>query len=455
MLPTDAECRKIAQRALGLAEGLEASVSLTFTRGSNTRFANNEITTSGEAESVAVVLAVTQGGRTGRVSLNETSESALDRALIRARDLAEILPQDPEYVGPLPPQRYAKIKAWDESTAAAAAKDRIAGVRAVIEPASKGGMNASGFFSNAATVQCVANTAGNFGVFRFTNASYSATVRTADGTGSGWAEDASYRIDEVDSAALAARALEKARRSAKPRPIDPADFTVILEPAALAGLMGFNFAGALSARAAEEGRSVFSKKGGGTRLGEKVLHESVTLRTDPQDARRPSSPWAVAGGGGGGGGGGAAAGVEPGLALRPTTWVEKGVLRNLSYDRYWAKKSGEDVTPPATALVLEGGTESMESLIASTERGLLVTNLWYIRVVNPQSMQVTGLTRDGLWLIEKGRIAHPVTNLRFNESPAVVLSNVLGMTPAVRSGNIVVPAVKASNFTFTSVSDAV
>jgi predicted Zn-dependent protease len=105
--------------------------------------------------------------------------------------------------------------------------------------------------------------------------------------------------------------------------------------------------------------------------------------------------------------------------------------------------------------VLEGGQETIESLIASTERGLLVTNFWYIRTVNPQTLQLTGLTRDGVWLVEKGKIGHPVMNFRFNESPGVVLQNVVGMTPAVRAGNAVLPAIKATSFTFSSLSDAV
>ncbi|MEO5616478.1 MAG: metallopeptidase TldD-related protein, partial [Candidatus Eisenbacteria bacterium] len=154
---------------------------------------------------------------------------------------------------------------------------------------------------------------------------------------------------------------------------------------------------------------------------------------------------------GGFGGGGA----DFGLAERPTTWIENGILKNLSYDRYWAQKAGREPTTPAGNLVLEGGRETIASLIASTERGLLVTHFWYIRVVNPQTLQLTGLTRDGVWLIEKGRVVHPVMNFRFNESPAVLLQNVMGMTPAVRTGNMVVPAIKAANFTFSSLSDAV
>lgn len=453
MLPTDAECRKLAEQALSQAGDRDAGIAMTFSQVSNTRFANNEITTSGETNSVNIVVAVTADGRTGRVSLNETSGPALQRAVGRARELAELLPVDPEYVGAVPPQKYLDIKAWDDATAKAGAAARIEGVRAVVEPAAKAGMNSSGFFVTGATVQCIANRAGNFGVYRSTHASYSATVRTADGTGSGWAEDASWKVSEVDAPALAMRALRKATTSAQAKPIEPGDYTVILEPAAVAGIMGFNFAAALSARAVEEGRSFFSKKGGGSLVGERVFHESVTLKTDPTDARRPSAPWGGFGGGGGGGFGGG--GVDAGIALRAMTWIDKGVLKALSYDRYWAKKSNLEPTPAATALVLEGGNETLESLIASTEKGLLVTNLHYIRVVNPQTIQLTGLTRDGVWLVENGKISRPVSNLRFNESPAVVLANVLGMTRAERSGNVVVPAIKASSFTFSSQSDAV
>jgi len=461
MPPTEKDCRKIAERALALAPTDDAGVSLSFGRTSNTRYANNEITTSGEAESVSVVVAVTKDGRTGRVTMNETTDAALERAMKRAAELAEVLPKDPEYVGPVPPQKYPAIVSWDEATMKAAAAERLAGVRAVIEPAAAASLGAFGFFSNEATVQCIANKAGNFGFHRFTNASYSATVRTPDGAGSGWAEDASWKIGEVQAAALAARALQKAKDSRGAKPVEPGDYTVILEPAAVAGLLGFNLAGALSARNAEEGRSFFSKKGGGTLLGEKVFHESVTVKSDPNDPRRPGQPWGGGGGGGGGGGtgfifGGFATGAgDFGLANGPMTWIEKGVLKQLAYDRYWAKKSGRELTPSATNVVLEGGTESMESLIASTDRGLLVTNFFYIRVVNPQTMQLTGLTRDGVWLIENGKISRPVTNLRFNESPGVLLANVLGMTPAQRSGNAVVPTIKASNFTFSSQSDAV
>ena len=448
MLPTEAECRKLAERALSYARTADASVSMAFVHSGNTRFANNEITTSGSAESVNVVVSATEGGRTGRVSLNETSPEAFERAMRRAEEIARVVPADPEYVGPLEKQEYVRIAAWDEATAKLDAAARLPGVRAVVEPAAKESFNASGFFSNSGRVQCIANKAGNFGWHRSTDCSFSATARTADATGSGWAEDSAWKAKEVDAPALAARALGKARDSRQPRPLDPGDYTVVLEPAAVAQFLqaGIGFQG-MSARAAEEGRSYFAKKGGGTRMGEKIFHESVTLKSDPSDPRRPAAPWGVGGGFGGGG-------ADAGLAARPVVWVRNGVLENLSYDRYWAKKAGALPTP-VSGLILEGGKETLESLIASTDRGLLVTNFWYIRTVNPQTLQVTGLTRDGVWLIENGRIAGPVSNFRFNESPAVMLQNVLGMTAAVRTGNSLVPAIKAASFTFSSLSDAV
>jgi predicted Zn-dependent protease len=456
MLPTEAECRRIAERALASAKAPDASISLAFVHSGNTRFANNEITTSGATESVSVVVTATRDGRTGRVSLNEVSPGALERGMRRAEELAGLLPADPEYVGALEKQAYLEIAAWDEATARLDAPARLPGVRAVVEPAAGEALNASGFYVHSARVQCVANKAGNFGWHRSTDCSFSATARTPDGTGSGWAEDSAWQAKEVDAPALAARALAKARDSRGSKPLEPGDYTVILEPAAVATFMqaGLGFQ-ALSARAAEEGRSYFSRRGGGTRVGEKVFHESVTLKSDPTDPRRPGAPWGGGGFGGGGGGGGFGGGGEPGLAARPIVWVRNGVLENLAYDRYWARQAGRAPTPAPTGLILEGGNETLESLIASTERGLLVTNLWYIRSVNPQSLQLTGLTRDGLWLVEQGKVVRPVTNFRFNESPAVMLQNVVAMTPAVRTGNSLVPAVKAAGFTFTSLSDAV
>jgi len=177
-----------------------------------------------------------------------------------------------------------------------------------------------------------------------------------------------------------------------------------------------------------------------------VAHEAVTLRTDPMEPRVPAMPWSAPGPFGG---------TASGLPNRRVAWIEKGVLKTMFADRYWAGKTGVEPTPFPASLVLEGGRETLDTLIAGTDRGLLVTRFWYIRTVNPQTWQLTGLTRDGLFLIEKGKITAPAVNLRFNESPVVMLQNIEGMTPAVPAGRMLVPAIKSREFTFTSKSDAV
>ena len=239
---------------------------------------------------------------------------------------------------------------------------------------------------------------------------------------------------------MARRAADKGIASAHPKEVPPGDYTVVLEPEAVADLFETLQYGMLSARAADEGRSVFSKEGGGSRIGEKIFPESVTLATDPADPRVPGTPWS--------------AGDDP-IPNRKVAWIEKGVLKSLVTDRYWARKTNREPTPAPGSLVMQGGTQPLEALIASTERGLLVTRFWYIRVVNPQTAMLTGLTRDGLFLIEKGKVAGPAVNLRFNESPVVMLQNVLGLGPAVPAGRMVLPAIKSGAFTFTSKSDAV
>jgi hypothetical protein len=215
-----------------------------------------------------------------------------------------------------------------------------------------------------------------------------------------------------------------------------------------------------------------TKKGGGTLLGETLFSEKITARTDPFDARNPGLPWNgnilteipnIGGAFFGLAGGGAMVGNY--LPAQKVTWIDKGVVKNLAYDRYWAKQKDTDPTPGAGSnLVIEGEDHSLDDLIASTDRGLLITRFWYIRTINPQTVQVTGLTRDGVFVIEKGRIAYPVRNFRRNETPARALQNVEmlsrvesvpGFGGAGAGGVTVVPAMKIRNFPVSSLSEAV
>lgn len=239
-----------------------------------------------------------------------------------------------------------------------------------------------------------------------------------------------------------------------------------MEPTAAGDLVRL-MAGAFSARDTEEGRTFLSKRGGGTLLGEKLFPEFITLRSDPFDSRQPSLPW-----------------TGDFLPTRAITWIDKGVVANLSYDRYWATKTGKQPTPGAGggfgggggggrggggggfgggaggSLALEGSDATLESLIASVERGVLVTHFWYIRGVNPQTLQQTGLTRDGLFLIENGKITTPVMNFRFLESPVRLLKNTKRVGTAIRvrgleGGMMIAPSLVATDFPLPSLSDAV
>jgi predicted Zn-dependent protease len=241
--------------------------------------------------------------------------------------------------------------------------------------------------------------------------------------------------------------MQKALASVNARALEPGKYTVILEPAASVDLLQ-NMMGSMDGRNADEGRSFLSKKGGGTRLGEKLFDERVTIYSDPTNPEIPTSAF-------GGGGGGRFGGGADGRPQEKVTWVDKGVVKNMYYSRFWADKKGVKATPPPAAVIMAGGTQSLADLIRGTEKGILVTRLWYIRAVDPQTLLYTGLTRDGTFYIENGQIKFPVKNFRFNESPVIMLNNLEAMGKPVRIGGNLIPPLKIRDFTFSSLSDAV
>ena len=448
---TEDEARALAERILSFSRADECDLTIEAEDSAHTRFAANDVTTSGVSENLTISIASRGKGKSGTVRISETDPDSLKRAVARSEELMELAPVDPEYVEGLGPQTYATIAAYHEATARAGPAERRDGVRAALDAGRSNALQASGYFETETRWSAIAGKRGLFAFHRATAASYSTTLRTEDGTGSGWAGFGSPRVGEIHAGELVDRAARKAEGSAKPRELEPGRYTVILEPAALADFLG-TFGFSLSARAADEGRSYFSETGGGSRIGQKIFADGVTLSSDPTDPRIPGRPWT---GGGTGGGFQGAAGNVWALPARPVTWIEKGVLKNLSLDRYWAAKTKREPLPYPGSLVMEGGTGSVEELIAGAERALLVTRFWYIRTVNPQTLQLTGLTRDGLWLVEGGKIVGPVNNFRFNESTGNALKNVEAMSAAVSTGSMVLPAIRIRDFNFSSKSDAV
>jgi predicted Zn-dependent protease len=366
----------------------------------------------------------------------DTSEEGLGRAVRHAEELAALTPEDPEYVEPLGPQNYPEIAAFDEATTGARSEQLLPALRSSIEAATREKLNASGFFDVTTLAAAIANKKGLFGYTQRTWADYSVTARTGDGTGSGWADSQSPRLAEVDDALVNSTAVHKALASQKPQHLDPGKYTVILEPAALDEMLMFMAFG-MDARAADEGRSFLSKRGGGTLLGEKVFGENITLRSDPFDSRVPGWPW------------------DGELPTEKTTWVENGVVKAMRRDRYWAEKTHTKPVPFPSNIIMEGGSATLDDLIASTPRGLLITHFWYIRFLQPDTVQLTGLTRDGVFYIEDGKIKHPVNNFRFNQSVVEMLKQVEGMTAPMPVNNNRLPTIKVRDFNMSSLSDAI
>ena len=440
------QARELTQRVLGFATADETRVTVGSGTQGNTRFAVSQISTGGDNFDTSVTIRSVFGKRAGSSTTNALDDASLRRAVETAERLAKLSPEDPEYMPELGPQQYREAQGWSESTANLDPTQRAAAVRAITEPARADGLVATGYLETNAGSFSVANHKGLFAWGRSTSAALTTTVRTPDGTGSGWAGAAHNDWSGIAPAELGARAIEKAKLSVNPAPIEPGRYTVILEPTAVGNLVQLiNFA--LNARNADEGRSFFSKQGGGNKIGEKVVDERVTLTSDPHDPEAYANTF-----------------TGEGLPTSRTTWIENGVVRNLAYDRYWAQQKGVEPRPQIGSLRMSGGNSSIEEMIADTERGVLVTRFWYIRAVDPRTILFTGLTRDGTFLIENGKIARAVQNLRFNESPIFMLNNLVAMGRPVRvsaseSGSagfaVVVPPIKTRDFNFTSLSEAV
>jgi predicted Zn-dependent protease len=324
------------------------------------RFARNAVTTSGVTTEQWITITSARDGKSGSTTLSDFDEKSLREAVRRSEELALLSLPNPEQVQPVGPQKYPDLENRPESTAIARNDAFIPQIRAIIVAAKAKELIAAGFFERSTSTAAVANKRGLFGYGRATGASLSATVRTADGTSSGWASHPAVRIEEIDGAEVARTAVEKCLRWKNPKRLDPGKYTVVLEAAA-AGDLVERLSFSLQARLNDEGRGFLSRKEGGTRLGEKVFPDWITLRTDPFHKLYSGLPWPGGAGFAGrlGGGSMVSGGVgrrrgfdRSGEALpaAPIAWIDKGVVRNLHYDRYWAQQTGKAPTPTPNRL---------------------------------------------------------------------------------------------------------
>lgn len=440
---TEQEAKALLEKVVKLSKADECTATLDGGLNGNIRYARNSVSTSGLIDDIDLVVQVAFGKRVGTATINQFDDASLRDVVHRAEELARLAPENPEFVPAIGKQDYKSSNTYAETTAGISPEYRAQVAADCIVPCKNDKLVAAGFFTDSLHLNATANSNGNFGYQRATTVDFTCTVRTEDGRGSGWVARNVADVNQFNAKSEIAVAIDKAKRSADAKALEPGKYTVILEPAASAPLISFMMNG-FDAREADEGRSFLTKKGGGNRLGEKVFDERVHLYANPWDATTAVIPW-----------------DEDGLPREETSIINKGVVDYLQYSRYWAKLKNKKAVGAPGNLIMAGGDKSTAELVKSTKKGILVTRTWYIRLVDPQTLLLTGLTRDGTFYIEDGEIKYPVKNFRFNESPVIMLNNVEEFGKPERVADLespyimMLPPMKLREFTFTSLSDAV
>jgi predicted Zn-dependent protease len=375
------------------------------------------------------------GKKNGSASTNRLDEGSLRDAVAKAEEIAKLTPEDPEYLPPLLKQAYLRVPSFRSSTASVSPMEVARRTQPVIEQCEKNGLVAAGIMTNSVSARGVAASSGLFGYEQSTEAEFSLTATAEDSTG--WAYISHRDIDALGVSDRTRTAVDKAVRSKAPREIPPGHYPVILEPAAVAGVLGMmNFS--LDAKSYYKGNSALAGK-----LGSQVLDPRLTLRSDPANADLMGGAF-----------------DQQGLATKPMTWIENGTLKQIYYDRFTAKEQGVEPTPFPSAIVLEFNgpkAQSLDELIAGAKKAILITNFWYIRSVDPTDLTITGMTRDGTFLVEDGKIAAGVKSFRFHDSPLRCFANVDAATAPMQAGSMergkmLLPAMRLPDFHLSSVT---
>jgi predicted Zn-dependent protease len=441
----DAEARRaLAARILERSHADATEVTVVANHRALTRFTHELIHQNVDIDDVNVRVRAVVDGRTGVAETNRTDDVALAEAIARAVEIASFVPRDdesPPLAGPVDVR--APQAAYVAGTAAAGAERRAQIAARIFAQAEQHACWSSGYVTTATSGVTIATSTGAHASFDGTDAAVNVKMTAGDSTGFAERYDSDAAV--LDGDAIGARAAGKARASEHPVAVEPGEWTVILEPAAFGELLHF-LGSHFSAQSVDEGSSFLSD-----RLGELVMGDNVTIRDDYTHPLHPDMPF-----------------DWEGSAKTTPTLIDAGVARSVVLDRRWSHKLGQPNTghglpspnsfgPYPLNLVVEPGSLPLEELIASTKRGLLITRLWYTRIVDQRKTILTGMTRDGTFLIENGAVGRGVRNLRFNQSLVDALATcVLGDTQARTGGYsyaCVVPPVKFERFTFASTTD--
>jgi len=469
---SEADCHDIVQRLARFAKGGGyTAVTIQSSWTGNVRWGRNQISTSGEVRNNMIRVYRNLNGASQGVTVNDTSDAALVAAARRAERVAALHQEAPQsdLIARLPLEPTTAPPLFSEATYQLDAAHRAAAAVALAKAAAAVGMLSAGYIEVSAHSMAVLDTLGRVRYFPYTHARYSVTVRDSRAQGSGWAGVDDYQWSRIDAAKLTAQALDKCLTSRHPVRIEPGRYMTILEPQAVCDFIGPMVYGGLGDRALERNGNESSSNPGPffkvqdtSMLGDRVVDERITLSADPMDAELGFPPFNAMGTDG------PDSFTNP--VYHPVTWIDRGVLTNLAYDRAWAIGIlGQDTgLPNSGSFRMSGGEMSIEEMIATTRRGLLVTRFVDVLQLNFRSLLYRGYTRDGLWLIEQGKISHPVMNLAFTESILFALNNVEQLGVSQRTFHrdpwwsysqnpqpVMVPALKIKDFSFTSLVDAV
>jgi PmbA protein len=436
----------------------ELEVIFSSTDYSLTRFANNTIHQNVSELHEVASIRVAFDGKTARATTNRFDDESLRRAVQSAESIARVEEHDPDRL-PMAKAEEGKIalfpQRWFAQTAEITPADRAEAVSKIVAVAKKNKLVTAGIYSTSKSAEAVVNSNGLNVFHRQTAAEVSITMLGDDS--SGWQKSNSPQASNLDPVRLAEIAAKKARDSNGPKELAPGKYTVVLEPAAVLDLIGFMFWD-FGGQAILDQRSFLNN-----RIGTRLFGENITITDDVYHPLQSNAPF-----------------DGEGVRRERVTLVEKGVIRKLVYARATAEKMRKSeaaakvgeikVTghgfplpnemgeaPTNIVFITPGGEQTVEQMIAETEKGILITRLWYIREVDPYEKILTGMTRDGTFLVEDGKVKQGIRNFRFNQSLIEFLSNVEAMGQAVRASgeeafDMVVPAMKVKGFNFTEVT---
>ena len=429
------EFQFLAELVLKRSTGDHTLVSLQDQQSGTTRFANNQLVQNVDTRRGSLRVTVAFGRRHGTAGTTDLSAGAVQETLARATQIAHVSPDDPEYLPPVEPQSYLTPPTTRPETAAAGPGRRLEYTNEAIGQCRMENLGAAGIVSSSIATVGMAASTGLFAHEERTDARFSLTVQAVEATG--WSAAAHRSIDHLRVQERTLTAIDKAKRGLEVREMPPGRYTVILEPAAVAGLWS-SLLWTLDAKSYEKGTSALTGK-----LGQPIVDTRLTFRNLPTHEDLLGIGF-----------------TSNGLPTVASDWITDGVLTQLSYDRFTAKERGINKIPTLDAPCLSGTGPSLptlQELITHTERAILVTNFWYIRTVNPTDLTLTGMTRDGTFLVENGKIVSAVKNFRFHESPLRVFNRIGAFTKPAEAitsetGKLLMPAMTLHDFNFSSVT---